>query len=175
MAVLVEGISVVIRREAINARYPGGWERFVADAPNRTLCADPHLARVGFMVPDDVKGFIETLGRNAIAHHTANSSGDAVVVDQMSGPTSRCDWVEVGSVGIHGGKVAVARLSGDQTNTVATPDGWKYEGSLSEKFTFVPTKGVPQALKFLRRENGVDVYLDLQTGREVYQGRTSER
>jgi hypothetical protein len=48
MAILVEGISVVIRAEAVIHRYPGGWERFRDDCPNDTLCADGELIRVGF-------------------------------------------------------------------------------------------------------------------------------
>jgi hypothetical protein len=63
MAVLVEGISVIVRRDAVQSLYPGGWEGFVADAPNKTLCADPNLARVGFMAPDDVKAFVAQLER----------------------------------------------------------------------------------------------------------------
>lgn len=173
MAVLVEGISVVVRRTRIDATYPGGWPGFVRDEPNRTLCADPNLARVGFMDPNDVRAFVGGLERLGIAHHTADKQGDAVVIDQMNGPTSRCEWVEFGTVDIQGGKVAAARLAGDVSNTVATPTGWKYAASLSEKFGFVPTNMERQAMKFLRHENGVDVYLDRSTGREVYVGRTS--
>ncbi len=70
---------------------------------------------------------------------------------------------------------AAARLAGDQANTVATPSGWKYAGSLSEKLGFVPKATAEQATRFLRHENGLDVFLDLVTGREVYVGRTSKK
>lgn len=56
MAVLVEGISAVIRRKAIDAKLAGGWPRFVAEVPNATLCADDNLARVGFMSPCSWRG-----------------------------------------------------------------------------------------------------------------------
>ena len=58
MAVLVEAISVVVRRDAIGARYPGGWRGFLSIVPNSTLCADDDLVRVGFMAPPDVEAFI---------------------------------------------------------------------------------------------------------------------
>jgi len=34
MAVLVEAISVIVRREAIAAKLPGGWSHFVDEVPN---------------------------------------------------------------------------------------------------------------------------------------------
>jgi len=51
MAVLIEGTSVVIRLEAIHRQFPGGWQAFKLAAPNKTLCADNELIRVGFMQP----------------------------------------------------------------------------------------------------------------------------
>jgi len=48
MAVLVEAISVIVRRDAINRSYDGGWAGFLSHVPNNTLCADHELARVGF-------------------------------------------------------------------------------------------------------------------------------
>jgi hypothetical protein len=51
---------------------------------------------------------------------------------------------------------------------VATPSGWTYEGSLSERFSFVPNEAVQGRLKYLRTDDGIDVFLDTSTGREVY-------
>ena len=51
---------------------------------------------------------------------------------------------------------------------VATPSGWTYEGSLSERFSFVPNEDVQGRLKYLRTDDGIDVFLDTSTGREVY-------
>jgi hypothetical protein len=61
MAVLVEAISVIVRRARLEAIYPGGWEGFVRDCPNRTLCADANLVRVGFMTPAGVQEWVERL------------------------------------------------------------------------------------------------------------------
>ena len=35
MAVLIEAISVVIKAEVIEKRYPGGWSAFAASPPNQ--------------------------------------------------------------------------------------------------------------------------------------------
>ena len=56
-------------------------------------------------------------------------------------------------------------------NALATPDGWTYDDSLSANFKFVEN-GESEKLKFLRHEDGTDVYLDLSRGKEVYVGRS---
>ncbi len=47
MAVLAEGISVIVRLDAIARLMDDDWARFVAIVPNQTLCCDNELARVG--------------------------------------------------------------------------------------------------------------------------------
>ena len=61
MAVLVEAISVIVRRDAIDRRFSGGWREFLNAVPNNTFCADEDLARVGFMTPQDVEAFVRRL------------------------------------------------------------------------------------------------------------------
>jgi hypothetical protein len=54
------------------------------------------------------------------------------------------------------------------SSNLATPVGWTFEGSLSEHFIFVPNKKSMDRLKYLRSENGCDVFLDMSTGHEVF-------
>jgi hypothetical protein len=172
MAVLVEGISVVVRMEAIREKVPGGWIAFKDLIPNRTLCADDELARIGFMTPNDVKGFVSALEALGLKYRNEESALDLVVVDQMRGPLVPCKWIEFGQVG---GKerVSACRLVGSSHTVLMRPEGWKYEGSLSQTYGFVPTGTEENSLKFLRQEKGVDVYLNVLTGGEVFVGRTT--
>lgn len=61
MAVLVEGISVIVRRWDVNRRYPGGFRAYQATCPADTLCTDGRLVRAGFGTPDDALTFVERL------------------------------------------------------------------------------------------------------------------
>jgi hypothetical protein len=175
MAVLIEGISVVIRTEALLKKYPGGWGAFLAIIPNKTLCSDNELTRVGFMTPQDVGSFINILQQAGLEFQKSGNAIDLVVIDQLRGPTTWCEWIEFGHINMNanGNKVAVCRLAGSQSMQVVTPNGWKYEGSLSASHGFVSNDDANKNLEFLRNENGVDVYLDKTTGEEVYVGRTS--
>jgi hypothetical protein len=72
MAVLVEGISVVVRADSIVKEMQGGWERFRSLVPNGTLCFDDDLARVGFLDPNEVSAFIDRLeseGRDSFSRN----------------------------------------------------------------------------------------------------------
>jgi hypothetical protein len=61
MAVLIEAISVVVRKDAINNKMEGGWERFKLLIPNSTFCHDDEVARLGFLEPKLVGEFITGL------------------------------------------------------------------------------------------------------------------
>ncbi|MGD0332170.1 MAG: hypothetical protein ABSA90_02815 [Xanthobacteraceae bacterium] len=47
----------------------------------------------------------------------------------------------------------------------------RYENSLSRQNVIVPPEQVDRSLKFLRHENGLDVYRNNLTGQEVFIGR----
>jgi hypothetical protein len=175
MAVLIEAISVVLRRPAIERAFPGGWSHFVDFVPNETLCADGELVRVGFMSPTDVKSFVDALEELGLHYIREGAAVDLVIVDQQRGPAAPCAWLEYGhvSLGEAGNRVAAARDPASSSDTLATPEGWSFSGSLSDKFTFAGSEDLEKKLRFLRTEGGLDVYLNLDTGKEVFLGRTA--
>ena len=185
MAVLVEATSVIVRRDAIESKYRGAWRAFVADVPNATLCFDDEIARVGFMAPADVEAFVAQLESKGLRFLDGGRPVDLAVADQQRGFTTECDWLEFGKLRFGDkGKVSACwffdeprimpglHLRGLSMN-LATPPGWQFEGSLSQTFRFIPTGEESDRLKFLRNEDGVDVFLDLSTGKEVFVGRSS--
>jgi hypothetical protein len=175
MAVLIEAISVVVRLGAIFERFPEGWEGFKAAVPNGTLCSDNELARIGFMTVDDVEPFIKKLESNHLIHLGAGEAVDVVVVDQQAGPMNKCSWIEFGHLNLGGNpktRVAACRFKGSSTMQVFTPEGWKFEHSLSHTYGFVPAGSEAKSLTFLRQQDGLDVYRNELTGTDVYVGRT---
>jgi hypothetical protein len=171
MAVLVEGISVILRTNAILAAYTGDWDKFVSDVPNSTLCADGELLRVGFMVPDAVGDFVADMEQRGLHYLRNGVARDLVVVDQQRGPLVPCDWIEFGHVSLGGDpgkRVAACKQKGSTLAQVICPEGWTFESSLSASFGFVPEGKASQSLEFLRRENGLNVYRNRLTGREVF-------
>lgn len=184
MAVLIEGISVIVRRDAVAERLSGGWRQFLAIVPNSTLCFDEDLARVGFMSPQDVEEFVRRLEKGGLTFVRDGQAADIAVVDQMRGSTMPTEWLEFARLSLGGTENKVAacwlfeglRIAAGirmpaKAMTLATPDGWTYKDSLSANFKFVENEERQEKLKFLRHENGTDVYLDRSTGKEAYVGR----
>lgn len=177
MPVLIEAISVVVQVSAIHSRYPGGWDAFVAAAPNATLCADNEIARIGFMAPGDAKSFVNHLEQNGLVFLREGAAQDLAVVDQHRGLAVTCDWLDFGHIPLDEGMdrlVAACRLRGSSEPMLMHPTGWEYEGSLSQNSGFRSLNEVAAHLEYLGTEDGVDVYRDKNTGEKLYLGRTDE-
>ncbi len=181
MPILIEAISIILRREAIDKKLPGGWAFFKQAVPAATSCFDDHLARVAFMMPQDAQAYIDHLEQSGLVYLAEGRARDLAVVSQFEGIIDPCDWLEFSRVKIPGGgEVAVCRYRRSpaaemadwgQPLDVATPPGWVYEESLSSKSVYVPQGEMDKRLKYLRTEDRTDVYLDSETGQEVYAGR----
>jgi hypothetical protein len=151
MAVLVEAISVLARRDAISRKYSGGHSAFLQSVPNSTFCSDEEIVRIGFLQPADVERYVSILTSNGLTFFQEGKAIDIAVADQQRGLTSHCDWLEFGRLSLPGvgGKVSACwffdgprigaglHMRGTSMSLV-TPVGWRYEGSLSQQFKFVP-------------------------------------
>jgi hypothetical protein len=139
--------------------------------PNRTLCTDGVLGRVGFMSPTDVGAFVSVLESHGLVFERDGEAVDVAVVDQQSGPTTSVPWLAFGAIETPSMRIAACWLAGHGAGDVAVPDGWRYEQSLSREWCFATPQTMDDRFRFLRRQKGVDVYLDLWTGKEVLAGR----
>jgi len=187
MAVLVEALSVIVRRDAIAVRFRGGWSSFFSIIPNNTFCADESLVRVGFMTPDDVESFIDKLEAGGLIIAGQEGWLDVAVVDQDMGPTLKAPWLQFARIGLDntdykvgscwlrppGKNVGAGIYMPSLSMSLATPKGWEYETSLSSESNrkFVVTEKMNSEYKFLRREDGQDIYLDVATGKECFVSR----
>jgi hypothetical protein len=174
MSVLIEAHTIIVRCDTVHEKYPGGWEQFVADVPNRTLCSDGEVARVAFMSPADAEMYIIHLESCGLRFCEQGSAVDIAAAFQLNGLKVPCDWLESGRFFLDkcGASVACCRLSGGDCMQLATPATWKYEGSLSQTFGIFPNDSENMGIKFLRHVNGMDVYYDNLAEKEVFVGRT---
>lgn len=187
MAVLIEAISVVVRHDAIESRFKGGMAAFLKTIPNGTFCSDGQLARVGFMVPPDVSAWIDDLEAGGLRFVDEGKAVDLCVVDQLRGLTVPAPWLEYAKVGMGGKDQQVAACwlyEGERMGAgihipaaglnLATPQDWTWEHSLSASPGFVSKEDMKENLRFLRHEDGMDVYHDNKTGKEVFVSRSGD-
>ncbi|MAM70413.1 MAG: hypothetical protein CMP91_04615 [Gammaproteobacteria bacterium] len=141
MTVLVEGISVIIKLEAIERVIPDGWEGFRQYVPNFAWCKDDNIVRLAFLSPEEAKQFAEKLESLKLEHWGKEGAQDFVMVDQMHGIPTRCTWLEFGHVDLNHDpekKVAACRLAGTKDDSIVTPENWKYENSLTKEYGLTP-------------------------------------
>jgi len=103
-------------------------------------------------------------------------TSEIAVIDQLKGFMAPCDWLNAGHVEMDSDKykIAACKLKGCRSKHIIFPEGWEYNKSLSREYGFVPNEHMGKSLKYLRHENGIDVYLNKVTGKEVYIGRTGK-
>jgi hypothetical protein len=131
MSVLVEALTVVIRRDRLTAIHPGAVDQFFKNAPNKTARADSHLVAVGFMNPDDVRVYVRTLEQEAGFRHLEDGECiDVAVVSQIGGLIAPCKWLAVGT---DARGVVHAWLKGTEPGPIATFHEWVFEGSMSQR------------------------------------------
>jgi len=165
MSVLVEGISVIVRNETLDEKYPGGVAAYCLHIPNRTFCTDGVLTRVGFMVPIDVGFWVRTLQARGLLWADAEKRfRDIAVVDQLAGPTSTCDWL-VYERQFDG--PAYAWQTGTEPGELAVPHDWRYEESLSKDFVYTHKKGADRWRAAEGHRDGNDLFIHPRTGRKV--------
>lgn len=167
MAVLIEGISVIVRVTTVEASYPGGLAAYAADCPNATFCTDGVLTRVGFMSPADTGEFIARLEAAGLEFHDGTEFVDIAVVDQETGPTSACAWLEYREFEL---AIPAAHLADTEPGELCVPADWSHEECLLTDHIFTPLDEVPGRFVHLWRQDGVNAYWDNERGCVTYRG-----
>jgi len=176
VAILIEGISVVVRCRAIMQSYIGGQSSFMKDLPNKSLCADGELASVAFMTPADAKLYVDLLEKRGLKYFNGSVAVDLVVVDQNTGFRAPCNWASFGKSKLNNQDectVSVCESVPTTVNKVVIPNGWTYENSLTARGVYISADNIPSKLKLFKRDDGVDIYIDENTGQKFYVGHLS--
>ena len=174
MGVLVEGISVIVRRDAIEQKIPGGLSAFLATVPSGSYCMDDDLVRVAFMASDDADAYLRRLRAEGLTAGLSDGVPDMAVVNQQSGPTLDAPWLECRSYSREDSATVMGcHAAGSRDSGLAAPAGWNYERSLSKTGFFVPKSEIGREVKFVSSKgDGVEVYRHVATGKTLFVGRT---
>jgi len=163
VAVVLEGCVVVARRAAVEATLPGGLARWYEVAPNRVACADHALCAVGFMVQSDAAAFLLRLEELGVAAERDGAYRDAALVNADGPWQHACEWLRVGR---YAGVDAVWMV-GHDPEPLVVPLVWRPNRLLSV------SAEAARRFTFLRVDGSVEVFLDTETGDEVYRARTT--
>lgn len=135
MPVLVEALTIIVRKDAVES-LPDGGERLdgrLKGTPSQRN--DDDLYACTLTHPEDVQRFAKSLEEEGLTFSEDDKAKDFVVVDQREGPTMVCDWLEMMHYPWQENPdqlIALARKTGTRGDRVAMPAGWTYETSYSK-------------------------------------------
>jgi hypothetical protein len=166
VAVVLEGWGIVARRAAVEAALPGGLSDWFVLAPNRVASADHSLCVVGFMVREDAAAFLLKLEEIGVATERQGVYRDAALMS-VDGPWEHeCTWLRVGRYA----GVRAVWMDGVDPEPLVVPLVWSPNSIIN-----ISAEEAARRFKYLRTDGGLEVFLDTETGEEIYRGRTTPR
>lgn len=167
VAVIADGVSVLVLNETVEARLPGGVCRLESESPNRTFCTDGEVCRIGFMVMDDAVAYVRRLVESGFTAVQGGHSRDIALADQDVGFLWPCDYLEFDG----SGPLAAVRRVGSRTLGVAVASN---DQEFKSQITIGSTKEFEAKFEHVETSGRVEVYRDRSTGELVYVGRTMD-
>ena len=162
LAIPIEGYSVVAQK----ARIAHLLEKNAIETPNVTALADDDIWRCSFMTEANAQKFMRSLEKLDL-NVSQGPDSDVVLVNEFDqSVTPHCEWLLTGKWK----RAVIAWKAGTRPESVVAREGWSPQIGSGLSFC---DGSAPGNLKFLRLENNVEVYLNKETGKEVYIGRTS--
>ncbi len=169
MSVLIEALTLVVWKGALEESFPGGVEGFLEAVaalawPPRFACADDaQLVNVSFYERAHAEPTLALLRAHGLGQGGAGLIDDLELVDQHEGPASPRHWLEWRP--FEEGRCAEAWLLGTSAGQPAADAGWTPERSRG----LVRRRDVDEPGRLLRlaEEHGVETWLDLKTGRQL--------
>ena len=150
MAVLVEMISVIIKRGSIeNVLSSTQYMELLDYVLQNPSCMDEDVLCIHMQSPMLTSSFVDFSKECNL-----NWGKDFIVVDQNDGPTTKCEWIQHTTVGADEPMAIAVFFDGpkdfgdglyikDKDNFgVAVPRDWKYDGSMSQGHKIIPLEGI---------------------------------
>ena len=163
MAIAIEGYSVV-GRVARMEEHPGGIEGLLEDiAPELGWIQDDDLWCRAFMAEEDAAHLMNLF--NKVGFETEKGpESDFVMVNEFDRSMSPyCEWLNISEWD----KGVIAWLAGTEPDKLIAREGWSPEKGSGLTFARVDDPN----LEFLRLDGDVEVYLNKETGEEVFLAR----
>ncbi|MBT8607041.1 hypothetical protein G6656_01930 [Polynucleobacter paneuropaeus] len=99
MPVLIEGVCVLLKKGSIIERYQGGYGQFIFDLHDQSkLIESNDLLSIGFNNHQEARSYLQFIAERGLKIMMINEDNpqkiDAVLVDQVFGPSCRVYWLD---------------------------------------------------------------------------------
>jgi hypothetical protein len=168
MSVLIEGLTLVVKKLQLEIGYPGGASAFLEatlelEKPPRFACTgDEWLVHLGFYDPDHITPCLQLLYDHGLVAVDEGEFVDMAFIDQHHGPTMPCSWLEWKR---HDDGFTLAWIAGTDPSEMVVYEGWTPENSRS--MVRFDVRDDPDRMPSSRMSNGLETVLDLKTGHVI--------
>ena len=99
MPVLIEGVCVLLKKGSIIERYEGGFGQFMFDLHDRSkLIESNDLLSISFNNHQEARSYLQFIAKRGLKIMLINEddpqNSDALLVDQVFGPSFRVYWLD---------------------------------------------------------------------------------
>lgn len=105
MAITIHFLTVVIRIDSIEKKYPGGLNAFMKCY---TSWRDSNLIGIGFMSNGEAEEFIDKLTNIGFNYIVNDEYVDIAIVDMIRGLFLPCKWLETSIINLNNKSVKVS-------------------------------------------------------------------
>jgi hypothetical protein len=167
MSILVESLTVIVRRLTLDVTWPGGTDAYLtaalsADSLANLACADDTLTGVSFASASSCQVWLERLADSRIVNVQRKRSVDVVCIDELSGPSWPCDWIAWSR---RPDGFTYSWLAGTDPGDVVAPIMRRREDARGR--TRCAKEDDSDHMIQLATEDGLDHWLDLDTGKQI--------
>jgi len=99
MPVLIEGVCVLLKKGSVIERYQGGYSQFLFDLHDQSkLIESNQLLSMSFNNHEEARNYLQFIAQKGLKIMLINEDNpqkiDAVLVDQVFGPSCRVYWLD---------------------------------------------------------------------------------
>ena len=99
MPVLIEGVCVLLKKGSVIERYQGGYGQFIFDLHDQSkLIESNDLLSIGFNSHQEARSYLQFIAERGLKIMMINEdnpqNADALLVDQVFGPSFRVYWLD---------------------------------------------------------------------------------
>ena len=99
MPVLIEGVCVLLKKGSVIERYLGGYGQFIFDLHDQSkLIESNDLLSISFNSHDEARNYLQFIAQKGLKIMMINEdnpqNADALLVDQVFGPSFRVYWLD---------------------------------------------------------------------------------
>ncbi|MFD1629685.1 hypothetical protein [Pseudopedobacter beijingensis] len=96
--IFFEFYQLIVPKQILETKYPGGLEHFIKDIPNGTYTEDARLASARFLKLEEINAFVDLLAGKGLHFHRPEFYSNDFTVFTATGAWWKADWLNANAM-----------------------------------------------------------------------------